>query len=373
MDPDIVALLGGDPGNPVASLADAFRKKRALGVLGMATGDPAMASLGKELTGESQHGVTNAVQAQHLGIQQQQLQDMMRHRLVGEDLGQQRVDQGDEKIDAMNKALALRGVRYNPNSGTFENIAGLARPPRRSLLPGATGASAPAPMPTPQPGGAPAQATGPSVAPPEVLGKWQDQALKALGADFNPSSGRAGEFGKNQARVNAAKRLLALGQDEHGAPRDLTPQQMPELAQGLASLISGGGAGAQSQIEHLTPQSMRGDWAKIAQWVTNEPHGTGQQAFVQNMLETAQREAQVAQQGIDQVRGQLGAKHQRILQAAPQASRKVLQGFGWDLGPDGLPVQMQAKPPPAAVPAPASSAAVRRFTRGPDGNLVEVK
>lgn len=354
MDPDIVALLGGDPANPVASLADAFRKKRALGALGMATGDPAMASLGKELTGEAQHGVTNAVQAQHLGIQQQQMQDMMRHRLVGEDLGQQRVDQGDEKIDAMNRALALRGVRYNPNMGTFENIAGLAggRPPRRTLLPGATGASAPAPTPTPQPGGAPAPAQGPSAAPPEVLGGWQDKALKALGADFNPSSGRAGEFGKNQARVNAAKRLLALGQDEHGGPRDLTPQQMPELAQGLASLISGGGAGAQSQIEHLTPQSMRGDWAKIAQWVTNEPHGTGQQAFVQNMIETAQREAQVAQQGIDQVRGQLGAKHLRILQAAPQASRKVLQGFGWDLGPDGLPVQAQA---PAAATDAASA------------------
>lgn len=345
MDPDIVALLGGDPANPVASLADAFRKKRALGALGMATGDPAMASLGKELTGEAQHGVTNAVQAQHLGIQQQQMQDMMRHRLVGEDLGQQRVDQGDEKIDAMNRALALRGVRYNPNSGAFENIAGLARPPRRTLLPGATGAATPGPTPTPQPGGAPAPAPGPSAAPPEVLGKWQDKALKDLGADFNPSSFRAGEFGKNQARVNSAKRVLALAVDENGQPRDLSPQQMPELAQSVASLI-GGSSAAQAQIEHLLPKSYSKDVAGILQYFTNEPHGAGQQAFVKQMVETAQREAQVAQQGIDQVRGQLGAKHQRILQAAPQASRKVLQGFGWDLGPDGLPVQMPAKPPP---------------------------
>lgn len=366
MDPDIVALLGGEPGNPIATLANSLRRKRALGELGMVTGDPAMASLGKELTGEAQHGVTEAIQAKHLGIQEQQMQDLLRHRQVDEGLGQQRiglgqqrVDQGQDRVDAMERALALKGVRFNPNSGEFENITALAKPtspaPRKSLLPGATGIGRPPPATAP-PAAPPAVAPPGAAAPPgsaavePAIGKWQDKALKELGSDFNPSSGRAGEFGKNQARVNAAKRLLTLALDKDGKPVNLTTNQMPELSQALAGLIGRGTAGAQAQIEHLTPQSLRGDVSKIAQWVTNEPTGAGQQAFVQNMADTAKREAQVAQQGIDQVRGQLGAKHQRILKSNPEAARRVLQGFGWDLGPDGMPVQSAPAADPAAAP-----------------------
>lgn len=374
MDPDIVALLGGDPGNPVATLANSLRRKRALGELGMATGDPAMAGLGKELTGEAQHGVTEAIQAQHLGLQRDQFQSLEQHRLELEDQGrgrvtqgQERIDQGQARVDAMNQALALKGVRFNPNSGEFENITPLARPPaqpRRTLLPGATGMGQPSPAAAPPPATAspaaalPGAAASPGPAAEPAIGKWQDKALKELGSDFNPSSGRAGEFGKNQTRVNAAKRVLALALDEKGQPRNLNPQQMPELAQSVAGLI-GGSSAAQAQTEHLLPKSYSRDVAGVLQYLTNEPHGAGQQAFVQNMVETAQREAQVAQQGIDQVRGQLGAKHQRIIQSNPQAARRVLQGFGWDLGLDGMPVQ-SAPAPAAAAGANDAAASLRK-------------
>lgn len=370
IDPDIAALLGGDAGNPVASLADAFRRKRALATIGLATGDPAMAAVGNQLGGEAQHGVQEAIQGKHFDLQQAQLAAMMGHRAVQEEQGQQRINLQAGHLKAINDKLAQQGVRWNPDKAIFENISQYTTPPKRTVLPGATGAAGGAPtVAAPAaPGGAPPASTPAGGVPgvtPAPIGKWQDKALKELGADFNPSSGRAGEFGKNQARINAAKRLLTLAQDEQGNPRDLTPQQMPELAQGLASLISGGGAGAQSQIEHLTPQSLRGDWAKVAQWITNEPHGSGQQAFVKNMTETAQREAQVAQQGIDQTRGSLGAKHQRILRANPDAARNVLKGFGWDIGPDGLPVQKVAPPPPAP-PGPPSGGTVKM--RAPDGS-----
>lgn len=358
MDADIVALLGGDPANPVASLAEAFRRKRGLAALGMATGDPAMASLGKELAGEAQHGTQEAIQSKHFDIQGQQLANTLRHQQELEEQGRVRLDQGDERIrqrdatiEAMNRGLALKGVRFNPNTGEFENIAGKAGPARRAL-PLATGAGA-----MPSAVGAPPAA--PVAAP---LGKWQDKALKELGADFNPSSGRAGEFGKNQARVNAAGRLLALAEDEHGNPINLTPNQMPELAQSLANLISTGGTGAQSQIEHLTPHSLRGDFAKIAQWITNEPQGADQQAFVKNMADTAKREQAIAQQAIEAVRGQLGAKHQRILRSNKEEARKVLQGFGWDLGPDGMPV---LKAPPKAGPSPDDAQAIQWLKDNP--------
>lgn len=374
MDQDILALLGGDQADPIGSLANALRRKRALGTLGMATGDPAMAGVGKELTGEAQHGVTEALQAQHLGLQRDQFQSLEQHRLELEDQGrnrvnqgQERADQGQARIDAMNQALALKGVRFNPNSGEFENITPLAKPPatvpQRTVLPGATGLGRPPPAAAPR-------AAPPATAPPDIaappgpavepaIGKWQDKALKELGSDFNPSSGRAGEFGKNQVRVNAAKRVLALAIDENGQPRNLNPQQMPELAQSVAGLI-GGSSAAQAQTEHLLPKSFSRDAAGVLQYLTNEPHGAGQQAFVQNMVETAQREAQVAQQGIDQVRGQLGAKHQRILRSNPEAARRVLQGFGWDLGPDGMPVQSTPGAAPVAGPGTDATAALRK-------------
>src|SRR4051812_24556619 len=179
-----------------------------------------------------------------------------------------------------------------------------------------------------------------------LVGKFLDKALKDLGADFDPSGGRSGEFGKNQARVNAANRLLALATDEHGNAKDLNPQQMPELSQALASLISGGGAGAQAQIEHLTPKTLRGDFQRTMQWLIGNPRGADQVAFVQNMIETAKREKETAGQSIESVRGQRGAKHQRVLMGNPTEAARVLQGFGWEIGPDGMPVLKAA---PAAA------------------------
>ena len=359
-DVDYLDLFSGNPavaGNQAQLLAQAIRQRRAAGTLGMITGDPAMAAVGKEFTGQgdkleqnlvgaAQHRASQDIQRQHLDVESQRLAAMM-------GLQGARVDQGQQRIDAMNRGLALRGLRYNPNTGEFVNLnpaAGNGPPPTRppSFLPGATSATG---------GGAPVPAPGPGPAAgiPPAGGKILDKRLKELGADFNPSGGRAGEFGKNQARVNAANRVLALAMDENGQPRDLAPNQMPELAQSVASLISGGGTGAQAQIEHLLPHTVRGDVQKWIQWLQGDPRGADQRAFVQQMVETAKREAAVAQQGIDQVRSQLVNKHQLVLRGNPNEARQVLNGFGWDLDANGMPVMKGA--PQASAPAPAAGGA----------------
>ena len=319
-----------------------------------------------------QHGATTRIQERHLGVQEQQMENMLRHQQAMEDIAAGRLAQGDTRLGLTAESLRQRGFKYNPNTGQWEQPAGPLRAPVApnrmgplTAVPPASGVSqSPTPAPAPSPASAaapppsPAAGAGSPAAPgggpagspqfPPAGGKILDKRLKELGADFDPNGGRAGEFGKNQARINASRRLLALATDAQGNPRDLNPQQMPELAQGLAALISGGSAGAQAQIEHLTPQSLRGDAAKIAQWLTNEPTGTGQQEFVRNMVETAKREADVAQQGLDMARKQRAAKHQAVLLGNPVEARRVLQGFGWDLGPDGVPVLQGAT---AAAPA----------------------
>lgn len=356
---DYIDLFSGDDSvarSRAADLADAIRRRRAAGTLGMITGDPAMSAVGKEMSGDAdrmEQGLMGAAQHRaQMDVQRQHYDALAKHQAAMEAQGWGRLDVSRGHLDAINQRLALQGVRYNPNTGQFENIGPKAVPPRKTppVIPGADAPAAPAPGPS-----APAAQN-----PLPPLGKWQDKALKELGADFDPSGGRAGEFGKNQARFNAATRLLQLAQNPDGSPANLNPQQMPELAQSLASLISNGGQGTMAQIEHLTPKTMSGDWAKVSQWLTNEPQGAGQQAFVQNMIETAKREQAVAQQGIEQVRGQRAQKHQRILQAEPDRSRRLLNSFGWDLSPTGdVVMKGPAAPPQASAEAPPVPGAVK--------------
>jgi hypothetical protein len=163
-----------------------------------------------------------------------------------------------------------------------------------------------------------------------LQGKDLDKELISFGADLDPTGGRAGEFGKNYARTQAATALLALATDEQGRPRNLTPQQMPELSQALAALISRASSGAQAQIEHLTPHSLVGNSAAIIQWLTNEPTGTNQVAFVRNMVETALRERDVASKALaDTARSRI-SKHQGLIKSNPEEARATLKAYGLD-------------------------------------------
>jgi hypothetical protein len=322
----------GKPGELMPGGAGDQQGLQQLSMLGELSGDPAM-----------QHAAGMYMQQQNQARQMALLENTMRHQQALEALGAGRLDVSQQNSQNARQRTAQSAVRYNPNDSQFQNITPLVKPP--SVLPRSTGAAAPAAPPsTPPSGDGNGPPQGPASAP---IGKWQDKALKELGADFNPSSGRSGEFGKNQARLNAAQRLLTLAVDpKTGGPADLTPQQMSEVSGSLATLIGGGSSGEGTRRE-LTPYTKGRSIAEIEQWLTDAPHGADQQAFVKQMIDTAKREQGVAQQSIDQVRGQLVSKHQRILRSNPEEARKVLNGFGWDLGPDGTPVMQQAKPPAA--------------------------
>jgi hypothetical protein len=330
----------GKPGEFMPGGAGDQQGLQQLSMLGELSGDPAM-----------QHAAGMYMQQQNQARQLAVLENSVRHQQEMENQGRGRLGISQERVDQMNQQLAMRGIRYDPNLNKFIDIrqmAGVKPPPPRSALPLSTGAAPAAPPgqpPSGDGGGPPPVAPGATGDAP--IGKWQDKALKELGADFNPSSGRSGEFGKNQARLNAAQRLLTLAVDpKTGGPADLTPQQMSEISGSLATLIGGGSSGEGTRRE-LTPYTKGRSIAEIQQWLTDAPHGADQQAFVKQMIDTAKREQGVAQQSIDQVRGQLVSKHQRILRSNPEEARKVLQGFGWDLGPDGSPIMQQAKPPAA--------------------------
>lgn len=185
-------------------------------------------------------------------------------------------------------------------------------------------------------------------------GKMLQKRLDELQKDLDASGGRAGEMGKNQARVGAANRVLTLALDENGQPRNLTPQQMPELAQAVASLIANGGTGAQAQIEHLTPHTITGDINSKIQYLMNQPQGAGQQSFVANMAELAKREQAVAQQAMSKARLQRLGRHASLMRSNPDDVAPILSDYGIEIGPDGKPTLAgeQAPAPAAATVKP---------------------
>ncbi len=98
-------------------------------------------------------------------------------------------------------------------------------------------------------------------------------------------------------RIGRAEPLISqmLSQKGGGDAR-----QMRELSTALDRVLKGGGNQAQSQIDELMPQTARGKFAHWQEWLTNEPTGTEQQAFLQRTSDTLTREKNTVQ---GQVRG----------------------------------------------------------------------
>jgi len=264
----------------------------------------------------------------------------------------------------------MGGFQGGPGNGPTAAPA-----PRPSLLPGATSAGKP-PMPamtqgpdsappTGQPQPQPAPQQGPSGTFPRMMGKPLGAALQALGKDLDPNQG-TGEVASNQKRLNAALRLKALVTNPDGSIKDnIPPQFMKETAAALAQLVTAGGVPAQSLIEELTPKTGSSDIAKFLQYVTAHPQDAGQQDFVKLYLESANREAGVSQQAINKALQARVPKHQRVLRGNPEESRQVLQGYGYDLDPQGNVVVKGAAAPAAPGLSEQDKAAMAWATANP--------
>lgn len=171
--------------------------------------------------------------------------------------------------------------------------------------------------------------------------KKDESRAKALDADLDFSRGRSGVGGQVQAKVNQAEHLQALVQQYKDG--NLPSSQMTELAIGLGSLVGGGNTVAQGTINHIVPQSISGDANKLAAWFTNEPRGTGQQAFVQNLVESVDRQKEVSQQQLDKVRKSRLPAHSAFKNSNPELYRAILAGKGLD--EDGEPLDKPESSP----------------------------
>lgn len=192
-----------------------------------------------------------------------------------------------------------------------------------------------------------------------------------MAKDLDPNLSRSGTLKGNQERANAAQRLLTLAVDPlTGGAANLTPQQMTEISGSLATLIGGGSSGEGTRHE-LTPYTGGRSLAELTQWLTNAPQGTGQQAFVKQMIDTAKREQGTASQAIRQAQTQRLSSHLQYLQMFPDAAKAQLQSYGID--PADVDFKTGQYTPKANAPQGAGGAPARKVVGGktyekrPDG------
>lgn len=151
-----------------------------------------------------------------------------------------------------------------------------------------------------------------------------------FGKDLNEgmASSRS-DYGKQQQLVSAADRVSQLGEQAKTQPGGLDKRQIHELAIATAGLVSSGGVAAQSTIESLVPHSMGGDAAGLEEWLLGSPQGAKQQAFVDRMLETADREKFLASEKIKGTKSGVLQMYSDLKDRDPERYNKLVQAnFG---------------------------------------------
>lgn len=131
--------------------------------------------------------------------------------------------------------------------------------------------------------------------------KFRQDLIKDARAQLDPY------FATGEGRAQI-QRLNNIGRTEPliaqiSAQKDSgDPRQMRELATRVDSVLRGTTNGTQAieGINALVPSTMRGDYAKIAEWWAAEPKGTQQQAFVNRLADTVGREKGAIQNQIKQ-------------------------------------------------------------------------
>jgi len=201
------------------------------------------------------------------------------------------------------------------------------------------------------------------------LSKQAAKELAVLERSWDPSGPRSGERGKNQARVNAAGRIEALAMGPDGKVADLNPQQMTELARQLDTLLSNGGQATEGVTKALSAHTASGKVAELEQWLTSAPHGAGQRAFVQQMVETAHREKDVAGGQLRDSYIQTLPSVPTLLKERPDVIQNMLKAAGVD--PEGVDLstglRRASSPAPAARPPAPGMVRIRDPKTGRTG------
>ena len=177
--------------------------------------------------------------------------------------------------------------------------------------------------------------------------KWQENLEKDLDADKS----RTGNFAIPSKMKMASQRIIGLfNQFPDG---NIPKSQSVELASAVAGVVSGGiSPQSQQQINELVPSSMRGRAEDIAALVTNEPRGRQQQKFMELLKGTAKREAEIADQQMEEIRVKRLPFHKKFRESDPETFNQIVSAYG--LNPEYIGKDMKYNKPktePVNIPS----------------------
>ncbi len=309
-------LLGGDEQTAqqrAASMAAALRQQQAqaqqqqfLGGLGSVFGAEragpgnAYAKLGAENYAQAQNQLEQIPKTLEVRLQralEKQRADQQAKYQEGElGLREQQLEQG--KFAPM----APGGQIYNTRTGELGPVGDVSRP---------------APQPRVAKG-----------AGPPTLASF-DKLAAPLRSEIDPSSGRGqGLFGKDQAIVTSADKVLALVDDGKGGRNyNLTVRQFPELVQSVTSALGGGNASAQAQIEHLMPKTWGSSRAEKLEYLLGHPEDAHLAEFAKQYAETMDREKKLALERIRDVQLRRLSAHPGLFSQFPKETTALVRQY----------------------------------------------
>ena len=173
----------------------------------------------------------------------------------------------------------------------------------------------------------------------EKLDKDAHNRLDKLGklVTAEVSSSRSA-FGRAANNVRSADAALNLADQYKGHENDMDSRQIAEFARSLDGLLSSGQPTV-SGLEKLIPKTLTGKARSFEEFLTNEPKGAKQAAFIQRAKETIEREKALAQKQISTTQGKLFAPYRDLAEHS-----KYGQQFN-DILPPGITADMVFKKP----------------------------
>ncbi len=190
---------------------------------------------------------------------------------------------------------------------------------------------------------------------------------------LDPNKARGGNLAATQKLINSTDRIHGIF--EQFPDGNIPAAQTTELATAVAGLISGGSPQSQHQINEIVPQSAAGDVSKMIGWLTSNPKGLEQQAFIKTLKESSERERAIAiRQKSEAQRSRLPA-FEHLKSSDPDHYNRMLKAYGvteedeapaaGEIGPGFLgqkPGLLGASPSaPAPQVDPATAAKVQRL------------
>lgn len=293
-----------------AALAAALRKQQSLGMLGLISGDPVLAQVGKAQ-------ISGAESQQQWAQEQGRLRDAQKERALNRALQAE-----ESKRTAQFREAQLGMDRARLNQEAWEDVAteqGLFRMNKR------TGEFRPLLGPDGQ------MLKGPKsqlsmLGQERLVGTLSNSMLKQL-----DPSGWGGAIKNQVVSRDQADHVLSLAEKAQGGGyNDLDQREMLELAEGFARLVKGGTPTQHEAASLVPPKNLQAGVAGIMEWLQNEPRGLNQKKFVEKMAHSVRRQKEVAEKIINGAKAQRVAAFQKLRELDPDQWAANVMSAGLD-------------------------------------------